>query len=70
MDGGPRQPRPKPVSEAEKAFLDLGPGAKSWLIEAAAAGTSRMRWKMAAAEMGDRGAGRVGCQSLALESDA
>ncbi len=49
MDGGPRQPRPKPVNEAEKAFLDLGPGAKSWLIEAAAAGTSRMRVKMAAA---------------------
>ncbi|WP_274919657.1 IS21 family transposase [Streptomyces sp. WZ-12] len=49
MDGGPRQPKPKPSTDAEKAFLDLGPGAKSWLIEAAAAGTSRMRVKMAAA---------------------
>jgi sarcosine oxidase gamma subunit len=48
-DGGLRQPRPKPVNDAEKAFLDLGPGAKSWLIKAAAAGTSRMRVKMAAA---------------------
>lgn len=49
MDGSPRQPRPRPVNDAEKAFLALGPGAKSWLVEAAAAGTTRMRVKMAAA---------------------
>ncbi|MFB7576192.1 hypothetical protein [Streptomyces sp. NPDC056165] len=49
MDGSPRPPRPKPADEAESAFLALGPGAKSWLIEAAAAGTTLMRMKMAAA---------------------
>lgn len=48
-DGSPRPPRPKPVNEAEKAFLKLGLGAKSWLIEASAAGTTRIRVKMAAA---------------------
>ncbi len=41
MDGSPRPPRPKPADD-EAAFLALGPGAKSWLIEAAAAGTTRM----------------------------
>ncbi|MFF3733301.1 IS21 family transposase [Streptomyces sp. NPDC002476] len=49
MDGSPKPPRPKPADEAESAFLALGPGAKSWLIEAAAAGTTRIRVKMAAA---------------------
>jgi hypothetical protein len=49
MDGSPRPPRPKPATEAETAFLALGPGAKSWLVEAAAAGTVRMRVKMSAA---------------------
>nr|WP_095878694.1 IS21 family transposase [Streptomyces sp. TLI_235] len=49
MDGSPRLPRPKPVGPAEETFLALGPGAKSWLMEAAAAGTTRMRVKMAAA---------------------
>ncbi|WKK23826.1 IS21 family transposase [Streptomyces olivoreticuli] len=49
MDGSPRPPKPKPVNEQEKAFLELGPGAKSWLIEASAAGTTRIRVKMAAA---------------------
>ncbi|KJS52911.1 transposase [Streptomyces rubellomurinus subsp. indigoferus] len=49
MDGSPRPPKPKPSSPAEEAFLALGPGAASWLTEAAAAGTHRMRVKMAAA---------------------
>ncbi|MFI0743178.1 Mu transposase domain-containing protein [Streptomyces sp. NPDC021100] len=49
MDGSPRPPRPKPADDAEAAFFALGPGAKSWLSEAAAAGTRRMRVKMAAA---------------------
>ncbi|WP_323182011.1 MULTISPECIES: IS21 family transposase [unclassified Streptomyces] len=48
-DGSPRPPKPKPVNDAEKAFLALGPGAKSWLIEASAAGATRIRVKMAAA---------------------
>lgn len=39
-----RQPRAKSPAEAE--FLDLGEGARLWLIEAAAAGTPRMRVKM------------------------
>ena len=34
---------------AEKEFLALGEGARLWLIEAAAAGTVRVRVKMAAA---------------------
>lgn len=49
MDGSPRQPKPKPANDAEAASLALGPGAKSWLIEAGAAGTTRIRVKMAAA---------------------
>jgi transposase len=49
LSGHPRPPKPKPANAAEEAFLALGPGAKSWLIEAAAAGTTRMRVKMAAA---------------------
>jgi transposase len=39
-----RQPRAKNPAEAE--FLDLGEGARLWLVEAAAAGTPRMRVKM------------------------
>ena len=42
-----RQPRAK--SQLERDFLDLGDGARLWLTEAAAAGTQRMRVKMAAA---------------------
>ncbi len=42
-----RQPRAKSPAQAE--FLDLGEGARLWLIEAAAAGTPRMRVKMAEA---------------------
>lgn len=40
-----RQPRAKNAAEAE--FLALGDGARLWLAEAAAAGTTRMRLKMA-----------------------
>jgi len=42
-----RQPRARTTAEAE--FLTLGEGARVWLVEAAAAGTVRMRVKMAAA---------------------
>lgn len=48
-DGGPRPPQPKPRTHAEAAFLALGPGAHSWLVEAAAAGAQRVRSKMTAA---------------------
>lgn len=48
-DGGPRVPRPRGRSQAERDFLALGEGAHAWLIEASAAGTSRIRAKMAAA---------------------
>lgn len=41
--------RPKATNAAEAAFLALGPGAADWLTEAAAAGTRRMRAKMAEA---------------------
>ena len=42
-----RAPRARTAAEAE--FLALGNGARLWLTEAAAAGTGRMRVKMAAA---------------------
>ena len=40
---------PKATSAGEAEFLALGEGARSWLIEAAAAGTSRVKVKMAEA---------------------
>jgi transposase len=40
---------PKASNPAEQAFLDIGDGAKAWLVEAAAAGASRARSKMAEA---------------------
>jgi transposase len=45
----PRQPRPRPRTPAEAAFLDLGDGAHRWLVEAAATGATRVRSKMAQA---------------------
>lgn len=48
-DGGPRPPKPRPGTQAEAAFLELGPGAHSWLVEAAAVGAARVRSKMTAA---------------------
>jgi transposase len=41
--------RPRPKNESEAAFLALGEGARAWLTEAAAAGSTKMRVKMAAA---------------------
>jgi hypothetical protein len=40
---------PKPRSAAEAGFLAIGAGAALWLAEAAAAGTARVRSKMARA---------------------
>ncbi|MCI0686911.1 MAG: IS21 family transposase [Sporichthyaceae bacterium] len=40
---------PRAGNPAEAAFLAIGDGAASWLIEAAAAGTGRVRFKMAEA---------------------
>jgi hypothetical protein len=37
---------PKAGNPAEEAFLAIGDGAKTWLVEAAAAGASRLRSKM------------------------
>jgi hypothetical protein len=45
----PGQRTPHPANAAEAAFLAIGDGARAWLVEAAAAGTSRMRSKMAEA---------------------
>jgi transposase len=42
----PRQPRPRPRTADEVAFLDLGEGAHRWLIEAGAHGAQRVRSKM------------------------
>ena len=44
--GGPLDRRPRAKSPAEAEFLALGEGAALWLVEAAAAGTPRMRVKM------------------------
>lgn len=41
--------RPRPATREEAQFLDLGEGAALWLTEAAAAGCSRIRAKMAEA---------------------
>ena len=37
---------PRPATEQERAFLAIGDGATQWLLEAAAAGTTKMRAKM------------------------
>jgi len=58
---GPRQPKPRPRTQAEVAFLAIGDGARRWLAEAAASGAQRIRSKMArAVELAAVvGAGRV-----------
>jgi transposase len=43
---GPLDRRPRAKNAAEGQFLDLGEGARLWLVEAAAAGTTKMRVKM------------------------
>ena len=51
---GPLGRRLKPTSAAEVEFLAIADGARTWLVEAAAAGTSRMKVKMAQAVTGAR----------------
>lgn len=46
---GPLGRQPKATRPAEVEFLALGEGARLWLVEAASAGTSRIRVKMAEA---------------------
>ncbi|MEU2860850.1 hypothetical protein ABZ672_21240 [Streptomyces mirabilis] len=46
---GVHQPRLQPRSEAEIAFVGIGPGAGRWLKEAGPAGAVRIRAKMARA---------------------
>jgi hypothetical protein len=46
---GALERRPKARSAEEREFLQLGDGAEAWLIKAAAAGTQRVRRKMAEA---------------------
>ena len=43
---GPLNRQPKATNPAEAEFLALGDGARLWLVEAAAAGTSRIKVKM------------------------
>jgi transposase len=68
---GPRQPRPRPRTAEEEAFLALGAGARRWLIEAGAIGATRVRAKMARAVdlAGVLGAGKVD-QALGLAAIA
>src|SRR5262249_18978899 len=47
--GGALRRTPRPATGDEARFLALGEGAALWLIEAAAAGSSRIRAKMAEA---------------------
>jgi transposase len=42
-------PKPRPRTPQEVAFLSIGEGAHRWLVEAAAAGASKLRRKMARA---------------------
>jgi hypothetical protein len=42
----PRPPKPRARTPQEVAFLQLGEGARRWLIEAAASGATRVRAKM------------------------
>jgi hypothetical protein len=44
---GPLNREPKATNDAEAEFLALGAGARLWLVEAASAGTSRIKVKMA-----------------------
>jgi transposase len=46
---GPRPPRPKPTTAAERDFLAIGQGAHAWLVEASGHGLHRGRAKMAQA---------------------
>lgn len=46
---GALERQPKATNEAERAFLALGDGAHLWLVEAGAAGASRIKVKMASA---------------------
>ena len=46
---GALERRPRARSTEEQAFLAIGPAAEGWLVKAAAAGTSRVRRKMAEA---------------------
>ncbi|MER5802136.1 Mu transposase domain-containing protein [Streptomyces mirabilis] len=46
---GIHRPKPKPRTPQEFAFLNLGEGAHGWLVEAGAAGVTRVRSKMARA---------------------
>ena len=46
---GPLNRQPKATNPAEVEFLALGEGARLWLVEAAAAGTARVKVKMAEA---------------------
>ena len=81
---GPRPPRPKPTTAAERAFLAIGEGAHAWLVEASGHGLHRGRAKMAEAvelaalvgdDLVDRGlgvaaaAGRFGDGNLAAITD-
>jgi transposase len=47
--GLPGERTPRAQTAAEQAFLAIGDGARSWLVEAAAAGAGRVRGKMAEA---------------------
>lgn len=46
---GPLARAPRATNQAEAEFLSIGDGARMWLVEAAATGTSRVKVKMAAA---------------------
>jgi transposase len=47
--GGALERKPRARTAEERAFLQIGPGAERWLIAAAAAGTTKLRRKLAEA---------------------
>jgi hypothetical protein len=75
---GPLDRTPRPRTAAEARFLGIGDGAGLWLAEAAAAGASRLRAKMAEAvqlaalhgqEVADRALGQAAAAGRFADGD-
>ena len=63
--------KPRARSADEQAFLQIGPGAERWLIAAAAAGTTKLRRKLAeAVALAKLHGGEAVEEALALAADA
>jgi hypothetical protein len=68
---GALERKPRARSTEERAFLEIGPGAERWLIAAAAAGTTKLRRKLAEAVALAKLHGQAAVEeALALAADA